>query len=98
MGVRITPPSPGELATMVFGDRLHPRLLEFLLRERPALDVSAYAERAAELQARVFERLGLYAGSQLAGAAEQLRVVSQSYLCDPRSLFDSDKDFYALLE
>lgn len=98
MGVYIARPSDEQLAEMIFGSKIHPDLLQFLLQKHPSYSQDNYYENAARVYDRTHSILKLFDAPYIRPEAYAVfKNASTCYFYDPRSLFDSDEQFYALL-
>lgn len=98
MGVYVARPSDGQLAEMVFGSKVHPDLLQFLLQKRLAYTQENYYKNAAQVYDRTHKILKLFDAAYIRPEADAIfKNASTCYFYDPRSLFESDEQFYALL-
>lgn len=96
MGVGMTMPTPPQLAKLVFGAKIHPDLLAYLLRYKPARS-PRYYEDAQAITARCYLAQPT---SKFMGHPQVQQVYSRVYMSnffDPYTLFDTPVQFYTLL-
>jgi len=95
-GVVCPLPSKEQLAKMVFGARIHPNLLEYLLTCRPVRSVD-YCRDAASLVARLRGAVFSTKFSSLASLRTLYEAIFTSNYYDPFLLFPNADAFYDIL-